>query len=123
MVLFWFYFSGLPNRNVRKKYLDTGDWSLSLSGALALLCSISVTLPVYPRICFGGSHRQADYWVDWLQSKKLICLGKYITKTRLFKYTETFITQKIENFQIKNSDIVLVSAQNIDCGYSLKPPR
>ena len=31
--------------------------------------------------------------------------------------------QKTENFQIKNSDIFLSSAQNIDCGYSLEPPR
>ena len=26
-------------------------------------------------------------------------------------------------FQIKNSDIFRISAQNIDCGYSLEPPR
>ena len=25
-------------------------------------------------------------------------------------------------FQIKNSDIFHISAQNIDCGYSLEPP-
>ena len=30
---------------------------------------------------------------------------------------------KTENFQIKNSDIFQISAQNIDCGYSLEPPR
>ena len=30
---------------------------------------------------------------------------------------------KNENFQIKNSDIFHVSAQNIDCGYSLEPPQ
>ena len=30
---------------------------------------------------------------------------------------------KKENFQIKNSDIFYISAINIDCGYSLKPPR
>ena len=31
---------------------------------------------------------------------------------------------KIENFQIKkNSDIFQISAQNIDCGYSLEPHR
>ena len=46
----------------------------------------------------------------------------FITKTSLFKYTENFTT-KNENFQIKNSDMFLVSAQNIDCGYSLEPPR
>ena len=30
---------------------------------------------------------------------------------------------KTENFQIKNADIFHISAQNIDCGYSLGPPR
>ena len=30
---------------------------------------------------------------------------------------------KNENFQIKNSDILHISAQNIDCGYTLEPPR
>ena len=30
---------------------------------------------------------------------------------------------KNENFQIKISDIFHSSAQNIDCGYSLEPPR
>ena len=45
-----------------------------------------------------------------------------ITKTRLFKYIEHF-TSKSENFQLKNSDIFHISAQNIDCGYSLEPPR
>ena len=33
------------------------------------------------------------------------------------------VSPKNENFQIKNSDIFHVSAQNIDCGYSLEPPR
>ena len=30
---------------------------------------------------------------------------------------------KTENFQIKTSEIFHISAQNIDCGYSLEPPR
>ena len=34
-----------------------------------------------------------------------------------------FYHQKNEKFQIKNSDIFHISAQNIDCGYSLEPPR
>ena len=34
-----------------------------------------------------------------------------------------FQFQKAENFQIKTSDIFHISAQNIDCGYSLEPPR
>ena len=30
---------------------------------------------------------------------------------------------KNENFQIKKSIFFYISAQNIDCGYSLEPPR
>ena len=30
---------------------------------------------------------------------------------------------KTESFQVKNSNIFHISAQNIDCGYSLEPPR
>ena len=45
-----------------------------------------------------------------------------ITKTLLFKYIENF-TSKTESFQIKDSDIFHISAQTIDCGYSLEPPR
>ena len=33
------------------------------------------------------------------------------------------LSPKNENFLIKNSDIFHISAQNIDCGYSLEPPR
>ena len=46
-----------------------------------------------------------------------------IMKTRLSKYTENFTTKNNEKFQIKISDIFHISAQNIDCGYSLEPPR
>ena len=45
-----------------------------------------------------------------------------ITKTRLFKYIENFTTKNWK-FSDKNSDNFQISAQNIDCGYSLEPPR
>ena len=34
-----------------------------------------------------------------------------------------FHRQNTESFQIKHSDIFHISAQNIECGYSLEPPR
>ena len=46
-----------------------------------------------------------------------------ITKTRLFKYTEHFTTENDNFSDKKKSDIFHISAQNIDCGYSLEPPR
>ena len=42
-----------------------------------------------------------------------------ITKTRLFKYIENFASKNIK-FSDKQSDIFHISAQNIDCGYSLE---
>ena len=44
-----------------------------------------------------------------------------ITKTRLSNILK-ILQLKQENFQIKNSDIFHIPAQNIDCGYSLEPP-
>ena len=45
-----------------------------------------------------------------------------ITKTRLFKYIKNFTT-KNENIQMKMSGSFHISAQNIECGYLLEPPR
>ena len=46
-----------------------------------------------------------------------------ITKTRLYKYIENFITKKWNLSDKKNSGSFHISAQNIDCGYLLEPPR
>ena len=48
---------------------------------------------------------------------------KNIKKTRLFKYIENFTSKNWKFSDKKNSDIFHISAQNIDCGYSLEPPR
>ena len=34
-----------------------------------------------------------------------------------------FLSLKTEKIQLKNVDIFLIFAQNIDCGYTLEPPR
>ena len=46
-----------------------------------------------------------------------------ITKTRLFKYIENSISKNWNFSDKKNSDIFHISAQNMDCWYSLEPPR
>ena len=50
----------------------------------------------------------------------LAFLGIYIYTMILI---EKKLPTKTENSQIENSDSVHISAQNIDCGYSLEPPR
>ena len=48
--------------------------------------------------------------------------GDLYENTPIQIYIENF-TSKSENFQIKNSDIFHIYVQNIDCWYSLEPPR
>ena len=54
--------------------------------------------------------------------KVRISFGSAITKTRLYKYIENFTSKNWKFLVKKNSDIFHISAQNIDCGYSLEPP-
>ena len=63
-------------------------------------------------------------WVSVALALSLVWIvAIHITKTRLFKYIENFTTQKREDFQLKNANMFLISAQNIDCWYSLEPAR
>ena len=39
------------------------------------------------------------------------------------QYTVIFHSCKNDNFQMKNGDIFLIFAQNIDRGYTLEPPH
>ena len=39
------------------------------------------------------------------------------------QYTEFFLVCLKQNFHWKNFDIFLIFAHNIDCGYTLEPPR
>ena len=48
-------------------------------------------------------------------------LSGNISKTHLFKCIENFTTKNWK-FSDKNSDIIYISTQKIDCGYSLEPP-
>ena len=46
-----------------------------------------------------------------------------ITKTHLFKYIENFFSKHLKFSDKKTVNFFHISAQNIDCGYSLEPPR
>ena len=54
-----------------------------------------------------------------------ICCTPVLPALRKQAYSNILkiLQPKKENFQIKYSDIFHTSAQNIDCGYSLEPPR
>ena len=52
-----------------------------------------------------------------------VCSRGWTLWKHAYSHILNILPPKIENFQIKNSDIFPISAQNIDCGYSLEPPR
>ena len=94
---------------IRKKYQFVICWICSESGN-GWICKLNIKW-VFISI-FGKCIRI-------LSAFFCACFWKHITKTCLFKYIENFTTKK-EYFQIKNSDIFPISAQNIDCWYSLE---
>ena len=51
-----------------------------------------------------------------------LVLLSVITKTRLFTYIENFTTKNWKFSDKKKSGVFHISAQNIDCWYSLEPP-
>ena len=68
--------------------------------------------------CFGldNNHNIAE---DYIHVHLLFDSLRKHAYSNIFKISPP----KTENFQIKKSDIFLISAQNIDCGYSLEPPE
>ena len=48
---------------------------------------------------------------------------RYPLREQAYSYILKILLPKNESFQMKNSKIFHISAQNIDCGYSLEPPR
>ena len=47
----------------------------------------------------------------------------YALRKHAYSNILKILPSKNENLLIKNSDIFLISAHNMDCGYSLEPPR
>ena len=71
-----------------------------------------------------GLQESGSKWT-W-SHKKLSPLSKLAEKSlRKHAYSNILkiLPPKDENFQMKNYDIPHISAQNIDCGYALEPPR
>ena len=56
-------------------------------------------------------------------SRTRISLGQKSLRKHAYSNILKILPPKNENFQIKKSDIFQDSAQDIDCEYSLEPPR
>ena len=73
-------------------------------------------------LCFPYKDFFLEAFVD--QSIYFIIKIKYDSlRKQAYSNILKILPPKNENFQIKNSNIFHITAQNIDCGYSLEPTR
>ena len=79
----------------------------------------------YMQIASNGDNLNEMSNPGFWENKKTIsvCCLLHITKTRLFKHIENLTSKKWNFSDKKKSYIFQISTQNIDCGYSLEPPR
>ena len=80
-------------------------------------------IPVYAKVyCSRYTSRLAIYRCVTQAKKHKACLLNTLRK-HAYSNILKFLPPRNENFQMKNSDNFHISAQNIDCRYSLEPPR
>ena len=89
--------------------------------------SFEIVGPIVVGVLLGRKQCCKRHYCLWrisIKPRLPFSICNVITKTRLFKYTENFTTENWK-FQIKLLMFFFfhISAQNIDCGYSLEPPR
>ena len=115
MIFFWFYFSGLSNRNMRKIYCHwrlesvyTNRFNYETDGGPSGTCF---------SLLYQSKIKRKT------RVKSLIDFLIQSLRNHAYSNILKISSPKTENFQMKNSDIFPISAQNIDCGYSLEPSR
>ena len=60
-------------------------------------------------------------WILLLHT--LLLYGKFTFRKLAHAINRDFLALKFGNLQLKYFDVFLIFAQNIDCGYTLEPPR
>ena len=68
-------------------------------------------------------NRQFSLMATSFGTNAAVVIGDHHYENMPIQIHRKFHLQELKKNQIKNSDIFHISAQNIDCGYSLEPPR
>ena len=63
------------------------------------------------------------FWLKVNTDEERKCVPQIITKTRPCNILHYFTAVKNDDFQMKNCNMFLIFAQNIDFGYTLEPPQ
>ena len=78
---------------------------------------------LYYEYCLVDLMRLKTLSILYKMAKKKKKKKKKKIRKHAYSNIQKFSPPKTENFQIKNIGIFYISARNIDCGYSLEPPR
>ena len=107
------------------KIADCILFVLFLSGFFPALPHSLQNIAVSMSICAVHRFRSSCKSVSILIWTIVECRSIQFYPLRKHAYSNKLKTSppNTENFQIKNSSSFHISAQNIDCGYSLEPPR
>ena len=68
----------------------------------------------------GGNSLKTCFWSQFEKGSTQKC---YSLRKHAYSNILKILPPRNETFQTENSDILHISAQNIDCGYALEPPR
>ena len=114
-----------PGRSHQSITMHLFEFGLMFTCTLSILNMVTETLSAFVKIkhIFFNPAGVCDYLDNF---RVCHCSGSIllftITKTCLFKHTENFTTKKWK-FADKKFWYFHISAQNIDCGYSLELPQ
>ena len=98
------------------------QWKLAFGKTIGWILSVSICVQTMIKVFL----RFQELWVFSMShfglSQRKVAFGSTLRK-HAYSNVLKISAPKTENFQLKNSDIFHISAQNIDCGYSLETPR
>ena len=82
---------------------------------------IQLALRLWKNKSFEKIHHIHSLRLSWSAVLNIVC--KLALRKHAYSNILKISSPNTEHFLIKTSDIFHISAQNIDCGYSLEPPR
>ena len=98
--------------NLKFCILDKIKKNISKCRLLKILPKVLSVYPAYPKI-----------WLGLRINAVWSMPSRFTLRKHAYSNIQLISPPKTENFEIKNTVIFHISAQNIDCWYSLEPPR
>ena len=98
-------------------------WSIQRLSSSARIRVVWVHIFCLASLLLRSAYTQNIWTTPKLTCPKILKRSSYHYENTPIQIYRKFHLQKLTIFRLKKSDIFHISAQNIDCGYSLEPPR